>query len=697
MIKRVLIIASLAMAMTVTAASAKEGEYIFQLKDDIVVPMALSDGVEKLSENGDTYKAESIEDVYEFVDESAIKYIGRDVPVYLFDEGETEFVPSDAHFYNQWNMPQINMPRVWAKGYRGEGAFVCVIDSGLFMEHEDIDKSRIVDKYNVFDKSDDITDTMKNGHGTFVTGIIGAITDNGEGIAGIADKADIFSIKAFDKDRETYTSDLVGAFEMASRYENLDVLNMSLGVPAKNVDAGTKAMLQNAVNKLVDNGTIVVAAVGNDGNSDLNYPAAFDNVIGVGGVSKNKNRCYFSQTNNSVFVVAPGGVLNAGDTENKILSLSNTLPNGIVQNSGTSFAAPHVSAVAAIAKSICHKMTQSQFMEILKNTSEDLGPAGYDTEYGYGLIDADKIIAEAEKLAQTMPSPTLTPGETASPRPTRMPEITPTPEPTSVPEFTINPVNYRELSYDKDSRRVIVDTDDTEAVVYIASFDGYTLKSVQMQKVSELTGENGRYKIYIPQGDREPTKLFLWHGMMSCMAVWENDDYVIPTESPEPAATVVPGSTGMPEETPTPTPSVTPVPENTPYPEANNEDMLLTLINVERKRAGVPEFVRDDIVMDISRSHSIDMMLNNHQNVSDTNGKDPANYILERTGKQTFVHSLIVSGGEALTSGAISKALIDNADAKSHILSEKYTHIGIGIARNSAKSCWTINLIEYLE
>lgn len=483
---------------------------------------------------------------------SKIEILEQDAPVYLFGEDKPDGTPNDEFYAQyQWNLEQINMPKVWAKGYRGEGATICVIDSGLNLEHDDFDVSRVVGKYNIFDENDDVTDAVakyvesdsgtyveskgnmipieefiagggvvteetvkyekkKEGHGTLVTGIISAITNNGKGIAGVADKADIVVVKAFDADHETDTDMLISTLEyVALNYPEVDVINMSEGT-VEAMDNDSKNKFKKAVDALVDKGVIIIASVGNEGNSLVSYPAGFDNVIGVGGTSKNKVKCAFSQFNDSVFVSAPGGIENPGNKNNHIATLGST-GNDIVAASGTSFAAPQVAGIAAIAKSIYPELTTNQFKEILKKTSEDLTAVpsyfdeefteqlgdltGYDTLYGYGLIDADKIITEVEKLKNN--------------------------------EYTAD--SYRVLDYVKDEEGagVVVETDDLSASVYIASYDEnnapLSVRRVDISDLESEAAENGiycRYRIPLLENEPEPSKLFLWHGMIGCKT-WE--------------------------------------------------------------------------------------------------------------------------------------------------------------------------------
>lgn len=128
-----------------------------------------------------------------------------------------------------------------------------------------------------------------------------------------------------------------------------------------------------------------VAAVGNSGHTDnaMNYPAGFDNVIGVGSVDEDLSPSYFSQKNDSVFISAPG---------NNIISLFKG--NSTITGLGTSLSAPIVTAAIAIIKEVRPECTLQEIKELLKKTSTDLGNEGYDIDYGYGILNLERIVEE---------------------------------------------------------------------------------------------------------------------------------------------------------------------------------------------------------------------------------------------------------------------------------------------------------------
>ena len=276
-----------------------------------------------------------------------------------------------------WNIDAINCDFAWELGCFGNEVRIGVIDSGLYPFPE-LEDNMIVGK-NYLDGSDDTSDNI--GHGTFVTGIIASKSK------GISYNSKIVPLKCFEKDKDTYVNDLLDAIYDAIDIYDCDVINMSLGV------SSDSSRLKRAVTYAVNHGAIVVSAVGNDGNTTMYYPAGYDNIIGVGSVDKSLDKSWFSQNNKSVFVTAPGEELES-------LSVL-----GYTNNAGTSFSAPHVTALAAVAKCIDKEITTEEFMNLLSVTSKDLGDVGYDNTFGYGLIDFESFISKMLENTEVFVSP----------------------------------------------------------------------------------------------------------------------------------------------------------------------------------------------------------------------------------------------------------------------------------------------------
>lgn len=302
----------------------------------------------------------------------AVEYVEPNYRLKLLD-----FAPNDELYVRgeQWDHLNMNVPSAWAKGQYGAGVTVAVIDSGLYgvnggEAHEDIDHSKVVKQYNFVDDNAVVTD--EKGHGTFVAGQIFAAADNGKGVAGLMPEAKIMPLKVFGSD-EAYTSDVISAIYYAID-NNAQVINLSLG------GNESSQLLEDACKDAVRAGVLLVAAAGNSGTDELMYPAAYDCVIGVGAVTAENEHYSNSQYGQSVFVVAPG---------KRICGIKNET-NTYCYRSGTSMAAPAVSALGAMAKSIDADITQSEFMDLLIRSCTDLGEDGFDSIFGCGLVDFGK-------------------------------------------------------------------------------------------------------------------------------------------------------------------------------------------------------------------------------------------------------------------------------------------------------------------
>lgn len=130
-------------------------------------------------------------------------------------------------------------------------------------------------------------------------------------------------------------------------------------------------------------GVLLVAASGND-NGPVGYPAGFAEFMAVGATDSADNRASFSNYGSQLEIAAPG------------VSIQSTYPGNSYRSlSGTSMATPHVSAVAALVKSANPSLTADQIRQILKDTAIDLGSAGWDQFFGYGLVDAEAAVAAA--------------------------------------------------------------------------------------------------------------------------------------------------------------------------------------------------------------------------------------------------------------------------------------------------------------
>lgn len=410
----------------VAASSLGSGSYdgyTFSLTQDAPAELTSADILDEFKdtityyESSKLFKATSLQAIDAFVDEQYITSIEPDYVMTVADVDEEELseavdeasenaaaeyqtkentsTPNDPKYTagSQWNLAQMNVEGAWEAGLYGQNydeadttpVKVAVVDSGLVgtgngqSKHEDLDYSHVLEGVNLYDSTDGTPDYL--GHGTFCTGLIAAQANNSKGIAGIAPEVDIYPIRVFGSGRTTSDSLIVeGVYKAIDA--DADVINLSLGGTS-----GSNA-LKTACEKAVNAGIIVVAAAGNESTETNSYPAAFDCVIGVSSTDQAVDGAepalsyYSNYGEDNVFVAAPGA---------KVTSLSNTFSSSGASQystaSGTSFSCPEVVALGAVSKSVFPDYNQSDFMSLLKETSQDMGTTGYDKYYGWGIVD----------------------------------------------------------------------------------------------------------------------------------------------------------------------------------------------------------------------------------------------------------------------------------------------------------------------
>lgn len=320
--------------------------------------LTLSNDVEKNEVIQELKKSDHIE----FVEENKVRSVFS--------------LPNDPYFYQQRYIERLELPDTWnhLKHHTLQNVVVAVLDTGLDTNHEDL-KGRIAPGgYNFIDNSTSVYDL--NGHGTAVSGVIAATTNNSKGITGVAGE---FNIKVLPlqvgySDGVIYQDDVIRAIDYAIE-KKVDIINMSFG------GSGSSKSEQQAMNRAIKHGISLVAAAGNEGNTTYMYPASYEGVISVGAINEANKLYSFSNRNNKVDVVAYGSVYSAS-------------VNGTYKRwEGTSFSAPIVSGVIGLAKIVDSTLTPAQVEEMINGTSIDLGTKGKDVLYGSGLISPKTVIA----------------------------------------------------------------------------------------------------------------------------------------------------------------------------------------------------------------------------------------------------------------------------------------------------------------
>jgi hypothetical protein len=320
--------------------------------------------------------------------------------VILNDPGFT-INPNDID--KQWALAKAGFDKAWAKTVGSTKNVVAIVDTGIDTTHEDLLFINFVKGFDFINKQElaagGLKDSDDNGHGTLVTGVLGAAANNGRGIVGTNWNISIMPIKALDSkgegDSPTISEALVWAADNGAT-----VINLSLG----GMGFGHDTTLANAVAYAFKKDIVIVAAAGNDaattgGNLDKEpvFPICDDNnenmVIGVAAVDQNDLKPAFSNYGKScVDVAAPG---------KRILSAINydpftkkPEPNAYAFGSGTSLAVPFVSGQAALIRSLYPYATNEQVRDRIITTTDPIDQFNLSQCQGYsckGLLGSGRI------------------------------------------------------------------------------------------------------------------------------------------------------------------------------------------------------------------------------------------------------------------------------------------------------------------
>ena len=313
-------------------------------------------------------------------------------------------VPNDPFYYasspsqGQWSLPWIGMPAAWDMETGSSDVVVAILDTGLDKDLPDFE-GRIVSPYSVLDHGTDWPYWRDNsGHGTAVAGVAVAQGNDAQGMAGVAWNVKIMPVKIANYG-DTNDYDLADGIYWAVDH-GADVVNISFAG-----DIAT-AVEEDAVNYALARDVIVVAAAGNKAWRGIYYPAALPGVIAVGATAESpaNSRTFFSATGPELDLVAPGTDI-----------WSHAVGSGAwAWWSGTSFSAPIVSGVCALLRSADPAITFAEVIDILRESANDLGPIGWDQEFGWGIVDADEAVMQASGAVTTTTTTKLPPTTTTT-------------------------------------------------------------------------------------------------------------------------------------------------------------------------------------------------------------------------------------------------------------------------------------------
>jgi len=346
-----------------------------------------------------------------FNKESDVEYAEPDYIAHAF------LVPNDPFYQYQWHLDNvgtggIHVEAAWDTS-NGAGVTVAVIDTGV--AYESYDETNTKRYYLAPDLADtaftpgwdfvnnDAHPNDDNGHGTHVAGSVAQSTNNASGVAGVAYGASIMPIKVLDAGGSGTYSAIANGIIFAADH-GAKVINLSLG------GSSGSQTLENALAYAYGKGVTIVAAAGNNGTGSLSYPAAYnDYVIAVGATRYDEQKASYSNYGPGLDLMAPGGQMCTNDSWRCTTNDQNHdgYGDGVLQQTfsgatnnfgyyfyqGTSMASPHVAAVAALVISYGNAISPDDVRGALESSAKDLGASGWDSTYGYGLVNAPAALA----------------------------------------------------------------------------------------------------------------------------------------------------------------------------------------------------------------------------------------------------------------------------------------------------------------
>lgn len=303
-------------------------------------------------------------------------------------------IPNDPKWSNQWALIKINAPTAWEVTQGANTTIIALIDSGIDLTHPDLagrvwqndeiagnglddDQNGKIDDVNGWNfviESNHITDT--NGHGTQVAGVAGAATNNALGVAGLCWQCPLMPVVAMQANGVANYSTIANAVLYAAA-NGASVINLSLGGYADS------SLLREAIGEAATT-AVIVAAAGNDDSAAPFYPAAYPNVIAVAASDTTDQKTIFSNYGPWADLAAPGDLIQT------------TTPGDYAAFSGTSVAAPFVSGVAGLLKSLHPTWSPALITWQILNTTisvDGVNPT-YAGQLGHGRLDAGAALTQ---------------------------------------------------------------------------------------------------------------------------------------------------------------------------------------------------------------------------------------------------------------------------------------------------------------
>lgn len=378
----------------------------------------------------DVHTPEETQQVIETYKDLSATYVQPNYKYYL------TALPNDPDYAKQWGLQRIKSEPGWDIAKGSAQVKVAIVDSGIDRNHPELSKNVLK---SVPIAPGCINDGDSNGHGTHVAGVIGATTNNTAVLAGLNWDVTILGYCVVSPSGIGTSITIAQGLQQAIK-DGVDVINLSLGGP---ILPGMDRSVEDAIKDAAAKGITIVSAAGNcgklppgqypqnpecfwGGNADKYMPGADPRVINVAAIGQNNEHPTYSNTGSTIAVSAPGGNPLAGSTScladgsDCILSTWDRFKacpsTGSIQNTcplaGTSMAAPHVTGLVALLKSVNKNLIPSHILNIVTSTADDLGTGSRDPIFGHGRINVFEALQRASGTTTSpTPIPSISPTE----------------------------------------------------------------------------------------------------------------------------------------------------------------------------------------------------------------------------------------------------------------------------------------------
>ena len=341
------------------------------------------------------YKVQFKEKInFDIVSELIIRFseIDNIEPIY---KKKMNIDPNDQYYLDQWAHNNTGQAVSYSGSYVGtpdcdsdtndaweistgnSESIIAILDTGVSAHSEFL--GRLVAGYNFISNNTNASDDQ--GHGTSCAGIAAAKGNNSSGIAGVCWDCLIMPVKVLDSGGYGDDTGISNGIQWATD-NGADVISMSLG------GGGYVSYTESVINYATELGTVVIAASGNDNTGSVSYPSGYGNCISVGALSpcnerKSTSSCdgenfWGSNYGSGLDFLAPGVRIH-----------TTTMSGGYTSTfNGTSSACPHAAGIAGLIKSESNNISAYDVRLLMQQSSDDLGGIGFDTQTGYGRVNA---------------------------------------------------------------------------------------------------------------------------------------------------------------------------------------------------------------------------------------------------------------------------------------------------------------------